>query len=196
MLIGMVTFLLMLVALLAIPLTLSFQVSWRDALQGNVRLSWLFGLVRVPIPLSQTTPPSPEGKASAQKKGLHPGRSSRNKTNVSAVIRNKPFRRRILRFIRDLWHAIGKRDLNLRLRIGLGDPADTGQLWAFLGPVAGMLATAREATVELEPDFFDEVLELDSSGAIRIVPLQIIYLTVALLLSPPVRQAIRRTRQG
>ena len=111
--------------------------------------------------------------------------------SIFRALRQTAFRRRIILFIHDLWHAVHKRDISLRLRVGLGDPADTGQLWAMLGPVAGMLADTQAASIEIEPEFFDATLELDSSGDIRFIPLQMIYLTVGLLLSPPVWRGIK-----
>ena len=94
----------------------------------------------------------------------------------------------------DFWHAVRKRHVSLHIRIGLGDPADTGQLWAVVGPVAGVLATIQEASIEIEPEFFDTTFELDGSGNIRLIPLQMIYLIVALLLSPAVWQGISKMR--
>ncbi len=102
----------------------------------------------------------------------------------------------MFRFVADLWRAIRKQDVNLRIRLGLGDPADTGRLWAVVGPVAGLLANVEEASVEIEPDFMDAVFELESSGEIRLIPLQILYLVVALLLSPPVWLGVKRMRRA
>ncbi|MDH3560532.1 MAG: DUF2953 domain-containing protein, partial [Gammaproteobacteria bacterium] len=108
--------------------------------------------------------------------------------------RQKSFRRRVTRFIRDVWHAIHKRDVRLNVRIGLGDPADTGQLWAVVGPVAGILSTAREATVGIVPDFVEETFELDSRGNLRLIPLQMLYLAAGLLLSPSIWQGLKQMR--
>ena len=193
MLTGVVAFLLLIIALLAVPVTLTFQMSWQQQLQGDMTLHWLFGLVRIRLPSFKPKPPVPEGKERTQKPD-HADRSPRNRQNVFAVVRQKSFRRRIVRFIRDFWRAIRKRDVSLHIRIGLGDPADTGQLWAVVGPVAGILSNAKEASIEIVPEFFDETFELDSSGNIRLIPLQLIYLTVGLLLSPPVWQGIKQMR--
>lgn len=194
MLFGVVTFLLLLIALLAVPVTLTFQVSWQQAIESDIKLHWLFGLVHVRLPSFQSKAPSLEGEELTQKMS-HFKRSSRKKTNFFAIIWQKAFRRRIIKFVSDFWHAIHKRNVNLRIRIGLGDPADTGLLWAVVGPVAGILANAQEASIELEPEFFDATFELDSSGNIRLIPLQMIYLTAGLLLSPPVWQAIKQVRK-
>ena len=190
---GLLVFLLLLIGLLAIPITLIFQISWQQAVQNNVKLLWAFGLVQIRLPLFRTKAPSPGDDGLARRAGRFE-QSSRNKREVFAVIRQKKFRRRIIRFTSDVWQAIHKENIRLRVRVGLGDPADTGQLWAVLGPVSGMLANFQEVSMNIEPDFFDTTLELDSSGSIRIIPLQMIYLITALLLSPPVWQGIKRMR--
>ena len=192
MLTGVLAFLLLLFALLAIPVTLTFDVSWQQDFQNDIRLKWAFGLVRIRIP-SKGPKASPEGEE-VEQKAVRPKRSPRKKHNVFAAVRHEKFRRRIVRFIGDVWHAVRKKDVSLRVRIGLGDPADTGQLWAILGPLAGILASVREAAIRIEPEFLDTTLELDSSGSIRIIPLQVLYLTAALLLSPPVWKGIRQMR--
>ncbi len=193
MLTGVVTFLLLLIALLAIPITLTFQLSRQQAFQGDIRLLWLFGLVRVQFPSFKA--PSPISKKKEPTKKSKPARpAAGNISNIVAIIWQQKFRLRIMKFISDVWHALRKKDLSLRIHIGLGDPADTGQLWAVVGPVAGILANVQEATIEIEPEFFAASFELDSSGNIRLIPLQLIYLTVALLLSPPIWQGAKLMR--
>jgi len=92
--------------------------------------------------------------------------------------------------------ALQKKDVNLRVRVGLGDPADTGQLWAIVGPMAGILANVQQASIEIEPEFFDATFQVNSSGNIRLIPLQMIYLTAGLLLSPPIWQGIIKMRRA
>jgi hypothetical protein len=186
---GVLLFLLVLIALLAVPVTLTYQLSWRQEFEGSFHLRWLFGLVRIELPMSQSkTHATPQSKIKQQTHKKAPGK----KSSPMAAIWQKSFRRRIIRFIRDVWRATHKQDLRLRVRIGLGDPADTGQLWAVVGPVSGVLATVQEASIELEPEFIDTVFELDSSGNVRLIPLQMIYLTFALLLSPSIWRGIKR----
>lgn len=193
MLTGVVVFLLLLIALLAIPITVTFQLSWRQVFQNDIKLQWAFGLVRVRIRPRQPKLPSPKGEEPEQRIGRIE-RTLLKKQNVFAVVRQKKIRRRIIRFINDMWHAVRKKNLSLRVRVGLGDPADTGQFWTLLGPVAGILSSVQEASIIIEPEFIDMTFELDSSGSIRVIPLQMIYLTVALLLSPLIWQGIKQMR--
>lgn len=194
MLTGVTIFLLLLIALLAIPVTLTFKVSFQQNFQSDIEVLWLFGLVHVRFSPVQLNSPSMEDEATVRQAG-HVGRSSRHNRNLFPVFRQKAFRRRILRFMSDFWRAIHKRDVNLCARIGLGDPADTGQLWAIVGPVAGILSNTKEVSIDIVPEFIDTTIELDSSGSIRIFPLQIIYLAAGLLLSPPIWKGIKQMRK-
>lgn len=191
---GVAFFLLFVIALLAIPVTLTFQVSWQKVLRGNIRLNWAFGLVRARIPLSPSKIPS-EKTEKQSRKSRRTHKQASNRSNPFVLIRQKAFRRRIIRFVTDFWRAFHKRDVSLRVRIGLGDPAETGRLWALVGPMAGMLANAREASISIEPQFMEPMFEFDSSGSIRFVPLQLIYLVLAFLLSPSFWQGIKKMRK-
>lgn len=196
MLIGTAVVLGLLVGLLAIPVTLRFDVFWDRTLQQDIRLLWAFGLldVRLAPEAAETGQPAAESATPARRKPRTKRAASKRKTNVLAGMRLQRFRRRIVRFARDLWRAVQKRDLSLRVRVGLGDPADTGQLWALLGPLAGWLATLREAVITIEPEFYEPTLELETHGSIRIIPLQLVGIVVALALSPAVWQGIRAMR--
>ncbi len=189
---GLAVFLVLLVGVLAIPLTLTFRLSLGDGRPSDVRFRWAFGLVDArPRPGGR---PASKRKAKRRRRPDRRDASRRRGRNVIAALRRGDFRARIVKFAKDSWRAIHKEDLTLRLRVGLGDPADTGQLWSVLGPVSGMLTNVRQASIQLEPDFVDATLQVDSSGSVRIVPLQLLYLTTALLLSPSVWRGLRRMR--
>ena len=195
MLTGLLLFLLVIIALLAIPVTLHYEVSWQGSWQGEIRLLWVFGLVRLRIPVSPTQP-SPSAIEPGPQTHQHKKRPASKQSNPLTVLRQKAFRKRVMRFICELWHAIQKRDISLSVRIGLDDPADTGQLWAMLGPLTGMLANIRQVSIGIEPEFSASTLELDSRGWIRIIPLQLLYLVLALLLSPAIWQGVRQMRRS
>lgn len=186
------------VALLAVPLTVAFSIRRIGGMRGYVRFRWLFGLVRfqlrIPRAADARTRPAP-----APRKKARPPRPKRRKGGAAGVVSaigQAALRRRAYRFIRDVLYATHPRDLTLRLRIGLGDPADTGCLWAFVGPIAGMAQTIQAATVRIEPEFADPALEVESHGRFRLVPLRIIAIVAAFLLSPTVLRAWWRLRGG
>ena len=90
----------------------------------------------------------------------------------------------MIRFFSDLWTAVRKTNVRLFIRLGLGDPADTGRLWAAVGPLNALLGGMQGVTIMMEPEFLESTFELDSSGTIHLVPLQLTYVALALLLSP------------
>jgi hypothetical protein len=81
------------------------------------------------------------------------------------------------------------------VRLGLGDPADTGRLWAVVGPLCAV-AQLRNAELRIEPEFVDPVLEFHADGRVRLVPLRFLGLAVAFALSPPTIRAWRTLRGG
>jgi hypothetical protein len=191
MLLAVASLLVVIIALLAIPLTLAFQASWQQSFQSEIKLIWLFGIVQVRLPSSQEKTSSHK-KPRHNKKRKHK-KQTQGKNGFLATIRQQAIRRQIIKFIHTLWHAVKKRGLMLHLRIGLDDPADTGQLWAIIGPIAGALANSKEIDIHIEPEFSDPIFELESRGTVRLIPLQIIYLTIALLLIPLLWQRLKKT---
>jgi hypothetical protein len=195
MLSGLAIFLLTLGVLLAIPLTVQFELSWRQNLKGYVTLFWLFGLIRIRLFPSISKPPSSNSKKRMQ--GFKQAKRSsdhRSRSKLLTGLQQKAFRRRIIRYLHDCWYAIHKTDVTLHGRVGLGDPADTGQFWAILGPITAILDNIRSASIRIEPEFIDAVLEFESHGRIRFVPLQFCYLTIGLFLSPSLWRGVRRMR--
>ena len=194
MLIGTVIFLSLVVVLLAVPVTLTYQLSWRQTISADLRLIWAFGLVRADISPDQEKSKSDKPEDAHPKPGRRGGAPGKKNTDFLAAIRQPSFRRRILRFISDVWRAIQKKNVQLLVRMGLGDPADTGQLWGVFGPLSGMLARVRDIRITIVPDFLDSTFEVDSSGTIRVIPLQFVILALGLLLSPSIWRGVMLMR--
>ena len=188
MLASVLVFLLLLIALLAIPVRVTFLVSREETLERTIELKWMYGLVRVRIPPAA---PATTGAEEVKHKPSRQQRSARGGQSAFDLLRQDALRRRLIKFGGNLWDAVRKDDVRLHIRIGLDDPADTGQLWAVIGPVSAMLKNIRSASIEIEPIFTDPSFELHSSGSLRVVPLQVLCLTIGLLLSPPVWQLMR-----
>lgn len=195
MLIGAAAFVLILIALLAVPVTLRFRIHWRETLQDDVRLIWGFGLVRFRIPLKKEAA-APQERDQGWRPAKKRRAPSRRKANVLGALRIRSFRRRMVRFAGDLWRSVQKKDVRLRLRVGLGDPAETGWLWAVAGPIAGFAAMLRDISIRLEPEFLEPTFELDTSGTIRLIPIYAIVLTLLLLLSPAFWRGMRQLRRA
>ena len=169
------------VALLAIPVEIVFDVRRHEILDGSVSIGWLFGIIRAPLPINSSAPSSERPK---KKIGKEQKKRKDGSRRAILVIRNAPFRQRVVRFIREFLHAINVTGLTLRARLGLDDPADTGMLWGFIGPLSGLLATIQNAVIRIEPEFMYETFELEGKGKVRLVPLQFIFIVALFALSP------------
>ena len=196
-LLGIAILLVVLITLVAIPIDVAFNIDRVDKLQGQVNIRWLFGLVRFRIGLPGVPgkkPPKPEAKpAPAEKPKERENRAGL--PNILGALKQSPFRRRVYRFIKDIFRAAHSRDLFIHLRIGLGDPADTGRLWAVLGPVAALAASVPGAEVRVLPEFMDPVFEFQSHGRFRLIPLQFLALVIGFALSPSSVRAWRSLHQ-
>ena len=188
-----------LVALLAVPLGVAFRLEGIETFAGRVTIRWLFGLVRVRIPFpgarKPAEKPKPAAEPEARRKRARPGARGRG-ARVLAVLRRADFRRRALTLVEDLVRAVHVTRLRLRMRLGLGDPADTGRLWALVGPLAAASDGLRGADVWIEPEFVEPVLEFEARGRLQVVPLRVLALAVAFALSPASIRAWRTLWSG
>lgn len=174
-----------LLALLAIPVELEFTWQCREGRHtGGGAIGWLFGAVRVPLrPRTDAKPKLPTIKAQSRKRG--------GAGRMISMLQTEGFARRALKLARDLLRRIHVRTLNLDVRLGLDDPADTGRLWGAVGPLAALLPLPPVACVAITPDFSAEVLEFEGQGHIRIVPLQWLAVILVFVLSPATFRALR-----
>jgi hypothetical protein len=112
------------------------------------------------------------------------------------MVRDRDLRARVVRLARDLLRAAHLHQLRLHLRIGLGDPADTGRLWALLGPLGATLQACQADAVHIEPYFGAAALAVDASGRAWLVPLQVLGLGLTFVTSPTAWRAWRAATQS
>jgi len=197
---GITITLALIIVVLSIPLSLNFFFITNQGSQGYVRYNWFFGLITFQKPLP--APSQSPTKVSTQLKSSKPSKrklletttnhKSRNSKNVSlALLKQSIFRRHILKFVKRIYRASHAKDLYLKLRIGLGDPADTGELWAIMGPISGILTNMKNIKIELQPEFIDAVMEIESHGQFRFIPLHLIVLVMLFTMSPTTIRAWR-----
>lgn len=193
-LLTIVILIVLVLGLLAIPLSLSFSITRHQQLQGYARFRWLFGLVRFqtqfPFETKQVRhkkrQPTAKPKTFKKKNNTHSG---------IALFKQSAFRRHMMKFLKSILRASHAQNLYLKLRIGLGDPADTGILWAVMGPLSGMMKNLQGTTIEIEPEFIDAVMEVESHGNFRLIPLQFIAVVMIFIFSPVTIRAWRATQQ-
>lgn len=171
--------------LLAVPVSVVFQLERTETLRGRISIQWLLGLVRLAIPIPQHSRPLAQSEMDRKvKKPRRKRRRSATGPNALAVLRQAAFRRRACRFVTDLIRAMHPRQLRLSMRLGLGDPADTGCLWAFVGPLGAAAQNIRDVDVQIEPEFIDATFDFNAHGQLRLIPLQFLILIIMFAFSP------------
>ena len=183
------------VALLAIPFEIIFKIHRQQVTLSDIAIVWLFGVIRFTVS-NDTAGKQAKKPRKPKKKQKTKANKSTNFSAVKYLFLNARFRDRLIRFVKDVFKTIHIASFYLRVRLGLDDPADTGRLWAYLGPLAMYLSNLSNATIYLEPDFQTETLDFDGSGRIRFVPLQVIFTMLAFVFSPVTIHALWQMRQS
>ncbi|MGA8890194.1 MAG: DUF2953 domain-containing protein [Anaeromyxobacteraceae bacterium] len=169
---------------LAIPLEVEFHLERRAATRGRVVIRWLFGAIHAEVSVPSGRRAGKREKSRARARDGEQGRRRGRGRRMLSAIRDDAFRARAWRFAQELLRAARLDDVYLHARLGLGDPADTGRLWALLGPVGAAASALPGVDVRLEPEFLDPVLEVEARGKAVVVPLEILVLVGAFLVAP------------
>ncbi len=176
---------------LAIPLEVELRLQRRAATEGRVTFRWLFGAVRAEVPVPGERRPGKQSRTGKGKARDEKARRRRRGRRFLSVIREDAFRGRAWRFARDLLRAVHLDDLYLHGRLGLDDPADTGRLWALLGPLGAVASALPGIDLDLQPEFVGPVLEIEARGRAVVVPLEILALAATFLVAPASLRAWR-----
>jgi hypothetical protein len=162
-----------------------------DDLCGSVEVRWLFGLLAV----RATT----EGRsgvyiAGRRVSGLPRRRAERaEEPQVEEKVRSGRGLRWLLRSRRGLSRAARRLlaalhlRLELRGRVGIGDPADT----ALVAPLCAQLGRLPGVSLHLTWCWVDEVLDLEGCASARVWLAQLLGLGLLLLFSGDVRRMLR-----
>jgi hypothetical protein len=146
-----------------------------------LQFGWFFGLVRVSV------------SDGWKKKFRKPGKPSKKKRKRNfpkgqfLKLITKPVILGLLRFVKDMFRCIHFKQFDADVRIGLGEPADTGSLFGLIHAVLPVFAAPCQQHMRFMPDFGDDaVLAGRSSGIIRLRPIMVISRTFKFVFSKPV----------
>ncbi len=190
--VALASLVLVVVALLAIPVSLVVDIERTARLRSRLRVHWLFGLVDVELGRRQprrAPPARPSTKARQPRRSARP-RLGRGPAIALALVRTEGLAGRILRLFRDLAPRLSFQDVYLRVDFGLDDPADTGRLYGTLAPFL-VAAASSGFDVRCRPDFQEPSLRGSYGGQIRARPISLLSVVVGFLCSPPTLRAIR-----
>jgi hypothetical protein len=187
---------LLLTLALCVPLDLELDLDTHRRPKFRTRLVWLFGLLRKEIGRRKKEPEKeePEKKAPAEKeKRKGPGDKKTGVRFVFDLLRTRGLMGQIKRLVRDILGRIEVRNLLAKLRVGLGDPADTGLMWALIAPGTFLFNPSFPHRLEVEPSFEDEpTLEGYLHGTARVVPIRLVAPSLTFVFSLPAIRVVKK----
>jgi len=135
----------------------------------RMRLVWLFGLVSKEIRKGKK---KPEEKAAEAKP--KPRRRRIRARTIFEILRTKGLLGQFKRLLKDVFGCLKVRDLVANFRVGLDDPADTGLLFAIVGPTILLLNSSFPHQIRVQPSFDKAVLEGYSYGTVGLWPIRLV----------------------
>ena len=160
----------LLIFVLCVPLDMVLHTDVYGKPKVRLRFSWLFGLVSKEITEKKEKPVEKRRAAKGKKK-----RRWRDTGVIFRILRTRGVLRWLKELLKDVLSCFNFRDLVADFKIGLGDPADTGLLFAFLGPATVFLGSSHLHQIRFEPSFSDDaILQGYSHGTVRLRPIRLV----------------------
>ena len=159
---------------LCVPLDLAFHVDVYGRPKFSLRLVWLFGLISPELGKGKKKPE--EKKRVVEGKRKPPDRRRRAKAVkvIFEILRIKGLLRQLIKLLRDVIGSFRIRELGANFRVGFDNPADTGLIFAVIGPATHFLGSSRFHGVRIEPSFDEAVCEGYLQGAVGLQPVRLI----------------------
>ncbi len=191
------------ILLLAVPVNLVFALKKTEGWRGRIVVYWLFGLIHMTLRPSGAAKPR-RWRHELRRRQLVASASrpiAKRRLYISSLLRSEGVTRRATYLVRDLLRSLRPRRFRFRCVVGLDDPADTGRLMGVLAPLrlfAGRdMAFGKNTHVafQLSPDFTGPSCTGYWCASVGFMPLKLIGIFLAFLLSPPVLRAARGLMQ-
>jgi len=176
---------LLFILLLAVPVDVSFSLERDGSFSLRARVGWMFGLIGKNIggkKRKKTVEKAKERKTTRRRGSVR---------SLLAVLTTEGFPQKLYGLIREILRIVKIRELKASFRIGLGDAAETGMLFAVLAPAMVFVRAYSSAEVQLEPDFEQERLEGYCKGDVRAVPIKFVKAFVPFVFSWTTMRAMR-----
>ena len=169
---------------LSVPLYLAFRLDVYGKPKFSLRLVWLFGLVCKEIGRKKKAKPKKaKPKKAKEKKG--------GARKALKILRTKGLLRQLKTLVTDVLSRLKIRHLRADFRVGLDNPADTGLLFAVIGP-ALLFRGPPTYHLRVQPSFEGEaVLEGYAQGAVRLLPVRLVVPLFRFVFSLAFLRAIR-----
>ena len=143
------------ILVLCVPLEMVVRLDADGRPRFRMRLVWLFGLVSKEITKVKKKPEEErrvtEGKRKPRKRKI-------KARTILEILRTRGLLKQLKRLLKDILRRLKIRDLAADITVGLGDPANTGLLFALIGPATFFLGSSRIHDIRVQPSFEDEAV--------------------------------------
>ncbi len=194
-LIVLILFFLIVIWLLSVPIEINLTIDTNSTNKLQFRTKWLYGLVTFQSSKFKLGEQTNKGirktkKTRKYKKKQKPSNNGNARRFILAMIKSKGFLKRIIQFISDCIKSIRFRDTQISVLVGLGDPADTGNIVAILAPIFLWLRLGPISNATFEADYYHLIFRFTASAKIRVIPLDYVRLIFCLLISPTLWRSV------
>ena len=173
------------IAVLCVPFDMVLHLNVGAKPRFQTKLSWFFGLVTKEIGKEKKRKVT-EGKRKTRKK-------REIFRDIFKIMRTRGLVKRFKTLIADALRQLKVKDVTADFRVGLGDPADTGLLFAFIGPATVLLNRSFPGHIRVQPSFKDRaVFETYSHGTVRLRPIQLAMPVFRFIFSPATARTIKK----
>ena len=197
----------LLALLLLVPIDLEGRVArGRGAPETWMRIGWLFGRLHKDVSIIGEREPSEKGDEQSSEKVEEEdeeeeheeeeeeeeieARRGRGSFRIALeVLRTGGFLESLSRLLRGLLGTLQVRNLSIDMRIGLTDPAETGEAVGLLAAALAPLEAFSPVRAKIVPNFAEEEIAGSVEGGLRIWPIKALPPIARFLLSPPAWRA-------
>lgn len=161
----------LIILILCVPLDVLLHIDVYGKPKFSMRLEWLFGLVSKEV---RKRKKKPEEKKKAVKGKPKFIRWQKKAQDIFEILQTKGLLSQLKRLLRDILSRLRIRKLEANFRVGLDNPADTGLLFAFIGPATVFLNYSFPYRIRVQPSYDKAVFEGYLHGTVRLRPIQLV----------------------
>lgn len=177
---------------LCVPVELTLEADLDEERHFRIGLIWLFGLVHLSLKARRQRPSRARKAVAKEKETISFIERWHRLQTLIRILRIKNLGRQTLRLLTGVLKSIKFRDLAVDLRLGLGDPADTGMLFAFVGPFTPLISSYAPFPITIQPLLTGEPqISGHSQGRISVQPIRLAVPFSGFVFSRPAFRLIR-----
>ena len=156
---------------LCVPLDAILIIDTSEKPRFRLRMAWFFGLISKEL--------HREKKKPEKKKEVTEGKRKKKRkfefSTVLEILRTKGLLKQVKNLVKGILGQLKIRELAVNLEMGFEDPAETGLVFAFIGPATSLLNLPPRYQVRVEPFFNGEtVFEGYLHGVLRLQPVKLV----------------------